>query len=523
MSDAARGDLQALMSWLEHSLKDAEFDVHTPGSEVLPAIVAAHPSRGLLAVDIATGNDADGVVALNRKVATLREAVPALARTPAARKIVTVDAAASTEVVLSLTDALGTEWIANLPVRALHPSAVKALAEYFTPALAIEVPIRHPLADEGAADRAARRITLDLDQARIAQRSVEDVLVLTGPPGSGKTLVLASRAKWLAARHPSWRIQLLCYNRMLVPYLERLVHGHGNISVLTVGRLASLLGVRVSLDDEERAARDVARQFAHVSPVFDALLIDEWQDFFPAWTELAMAATRPGRGGIMLAGDPRQALYRDSDMEGALRGRHVEYIALGRPYRSTRQVLEVTSALGEGLDVDSRDLSMVGEPVDLVWAENPREQAAAVTRDIELLLQTGERRPEDIGVLVTRKWAIGRLMAAMRDADIPCRSIYANQAAELDLAEPVVKVMTVHSAKGLEFDVVFLVGLEHLPDPDGSASNDRQGRTGYVGATRARDQLILLYSKDNTYLERVRSLSSDVLRRWVWPDDYPEA
>ena len=91
------------------------------------------------------------------------------------------------------------------------------------------------------------------------------------------------------------------------------------------------------------------------------------------------------------------------------------------------------------------------------------------------------------------------------------------------MAEPRVKVLTVHSAKGLEFDVVFLVGLEQLPDPNGTADTDRHGRTGYVGATRARDQLVLTYTKDNAYLERIRALPEDTLRRWVWPDDYPEA
>ena len=86
----------------------------------------------------------------------------------------------------------------------------------------------------------------------------------------------------------------------------------------------------------------------------------------------------------------------------------------------------------------------------------------------------------------------------------------------------IIKVMTVHSAKGYEFEVVFLVGMEHLAEPDGSDRASREGRCGYVGATRAKDQLVLTYSKENVYLDRIRALPDDLVQQWVWPDDYPE-
>lgn len=76
--------------------------------------------------------------------------------------------------------------------------------------------------------------------------------------------------------------------------------------------------------------------------------------------------------------------------------------------------------------------------------------------------------------------------------------------------DDVVTLMTIHSAKGLEFDVVFLVGMEEGIFPHANALMERDGieeerRLMYVGITRARKLLYLtnakrrmLYGKDNS-------------------------
>ncbi len=73
---------------------------------------------------------------------------------------------------------------------------------------------------------------------------------------------------------------------------------------------------------------------------------------------------------------------------------------------------------------------------------------------------------------------------------------------DLDNAEfgdNVVTLMTLHSAKGLEFPVVFMLGLEETIFPHSRALYDQhemeeERRLCYVGMTRAREELYLLYA-----------------------------
>jgi DNA helicase-2/ATP-dependent DNA helicase PcrA len=70
---------------------------------------------------------------------------------------------------------------------------------------------------------------------------------------------------------------------------------------------------------------------------------------------------------------------------------------------------------------------------------------------------------------------------------------------EYDEEEPAVTLMTLHNAKGLEFDVVFMAGMEdgvfpHYRSMGDAAELEEERRLAYVGITRARRRLYLTHA-----------------------------
>ena len=62
------------------------------------------------------------------------------------------------------------------------------------------------------------------------------------------------------------------------------------------------------------------------------------------------------------------------------------------------------------------------------------------------------------------------------------------------------QLMTLHAAKGLEFALVFIVGMEEDLFPSGMSKEEpgrleEERRLCYVGITRARKQLVFTYAE----------------------------
>lgn len=89
-----------------------------------------------------------------------------------------------------------------------------------------------------------------------------------------------------------------------------------------------------------------------------------------------------------------------------------------------------------------------------------------------------------------------------------------------DPAADAISLLTIHAAKGLEFKRVFLLGAEEGVLPHEQADSDEERRLFYVAATRAKQRLDILYTKNRGAQPRlpsrfVRELPATTLPRVV--------
>jgi len=95
----------------------------------------------------------------------------------------------------------------------------------------------------------------------------------------------------------------------------------------------------------------------------------------------------------------------------------------------------------------------------------------------------------------------------------------------LELDQDAVKMMTLHSAKGLEFPIVFLMGLEeglfpHIRSYDAPAAMEEERRLMYVGVTRAADQLFMTFARRRMMLGRNPSSSGYFSTNYTIPSRF---
>lgn len=104
----------------------------------------------------------------------------------------------------------------------------------------------------------------------------------------------------------------------------------------------------------------------------------------------------------------------------------------------------------------------------------------------------GEAKKENVGELISMAKEYGDLPSFLEEVALISGADVTNH-------EDAVTLMTLHAAKGLEFPVVFMVGLEDGLFPSAMSELDpskmeEERRLCYVGMTRAREELILTWA-----------------------------
>ena len=104
----------------------------------------------------------------------------------------------------------------------------------------------------------------------------------------------------------------------------------------------------------------------------------------------------------------------------------------------------------------------------------------------------GEARKENVGELISMAKEYGDLNGFLEEVSLISSADETN-------TDDAVTLMTMHAAKGLEFPVVFIVGMEDGLFPSArseldASSMEEERRLCYVGMTRAREELVLTWA-----------------------------
>lgn len=387
---------------------------------------------------------------------------------------------------------------------------------------------------------------MDLQQEQLARSLGDGHRVIHGVAGSGKTMILGYRCLALARKY-SKPILVLCFNKTLAARLEQLVQGHGVHDKVTVQHFHGWCGQQLDAYAVPRPAPSTPQYFdAMVEAVIDgvdqkaiprsqygAVLIDEGHDFKPEWLKLVVQMVDPETNSLLLLYDDAQKIYE----EGGGQQRKFSFASVGIQaqgrttilrlnYRNSLEVLATAKAFAQELVAeqasDDDHVPLIapesagrrGPMPDLVACKNIWDEARTIASRIEGAIGDGAK-PDDFAVLCPSRGIAKTISDELAKRRIEFVLAADNTKRHIFHGKPAVKVMTIHSSKGLEFDTVFIPGVCEVAGYRASSPEALLGgaKLLYVGMTRALGRLVMLYHSPGPIPERLEAAILDVRTR----------
>jgi UvrD-like helicase C-terminal domain/Nuclease-related domain/AAA domain len=374
-----------------------------------------------------------------------------------------------------------------------------------------------------AVDQLAR--VMDLQQEQLARSLGDGHRVIHGVAGSGKTLILGYRCEQLA-KLTTAPILVLCFNVALAAKLEQLAASRGLGNRVTVRNFhrwcldqISLYHVQKPADGKDFYSRlvtcvqDAVERGQIPRAQYGAVLIDEGHDFEADWLTLVTQMIDPRSNSLLLLYDDAQSIYGKKRAAG-FSFRRVGVQAQGRTtilrvnYRNTddiqryayefaKEILLPTSSDDDGIPLIKPEMAgRRGPTPQIVRLGSLKAEAAHVAEQFKRKHVNGTPWNQ-MAILYSARFIAEELTAELASQGVPFEWMNDRTSKRFDPRSDRVKVITLHSSKGLEFPIVAIIGLGFMPYNETEATDE--ARLLYVGMTRATEELIMTASRDSTF------------------------
>ncbi|MBO0706721.1 MAG: NERD domain-containing protein [Candidatus Dormibacteraeota bacterium] len=346
-------------------------------------------------------------------------------------------------------------------------------------ALAHDLEVRQPLGFAvSLSDREILRLSdrqYDVLRTLAGNRRV----AVAGPAGSGKTLIAAEKAKRLAS--DGFQTLLACFNRPLADYLRGSLAGTGRLDVLSFHQLCRKLAgeARLRLPPEPWSERDWERMpgllepaAVAVGPRYDAMVVDEAQDFHDDWwLPLLTLLREPDAGVLYVFYDSNQAIYGTPGglPEGLMS------IPLWENWRNTKPVFDAVMRYYQGEAVECRGPEGPAVEWHRVEARDLKRELARVLHRLVREGGIGAREVVVLTPLALDRSSVRGRCGAFNLTPTPS-------------GRDDVPLSTIHRFKGLDRKAVVVC---EVSGRDGAAFRQLM----YVACSRARSLLVVLESE----------------------------
>jgi hypothetical protein len=373
---------------------------------------------------------------------------------------------------------------------------------------------------------------MDMQQELLARSLGEGHRVIHGVAGSGKTLILGYRCLYLA-KLLNKPILVLCYNITLAARLRELITERDIGDKVSVYHFHDWCGEqlrtyhidRPQLGDKyyDRLVERVinaAEKGAIPKAQYGAVLIDEGHDFEPEWLKLVVSMVDTDTNSLLLLYDDAQSIYsKKSQLDFSLSSVGVQ--ARGRTtvmklnYRNTNEILDFAFHFASRyLNPSAKDEDYVPlvepeaagrhGPAPVVMTFNSYEEEASYIARIFYRMHKEQGAPwSDMCVIYRSNWMGEKLQSKLVSKGVPSQWLGDSKAKKkFSSSADTVKLMTMHSSKGLEFPIVAVSGIGSMPangeNPVSAA------KLLYVAMTRSTEKLLLTSHRETEFIYQLK-------------------